>query len=1055
MAGNKQIMTAPRSISKPNGIAGIGLVMLIYFFSGACSLIDEVIWVRLLKLTLGNTVYASSIVVSVFMGGLALGALIISRYADRVRRPLRLYAILEFCAAVSALALPFALRFADKAYRWLYVRFEPSPTALLFVQVIISALILLVPAVVMGSTLPILGRYITAVIDRIGGFVGRLYALNTLGAAAGCFLAGFVLIRTAGVMETLYIAAAVNVLVALSGWFLSVRYDTTVVRPAKKKTPAEHRPAVKKLWATRQCVLLLAFFASGLVSIGYELIWMRTIVILLGGFTYVFSAVLTVYLLGNVIGAWFGSTLSKRLANPAVAFAVTLTCLGTMGILYLPWLNAWLFNIVPSALGDFFPDLMSVRGVSTMIMPLFISVLLFAVPAVVMGTGFPLALQAWGTYQHRVGRTTGIVYGVNTIGAVLGGLLTGFVLIPALGVQLSITLLGLSVIWLGMLMAHLFSARPQTRLTVLYLGCAVTLTLVAFLIPPNMVAEKIIPATARASNAKLVSVAEVKEGLTTTVAVKLTQDGQILLSSDGVDIAGDDLHRVAQKTLGHLGFFLNKDAKDILSVGFGCGETTACLATHKPRSIDCVEIAPELVDVALEYFKDINLGPRLDEYVNMTYMDAKNFLYLTDKRYDLIVNDADIPSHAGSAPLFAIEHFRNAKRHLNPGGLFITKLHLVSISAGSFNSILGTFLEAFPRVTIWFPASKSIAFFYLVGSSEPQNFSIRHIESELTRPQVKDSVQYLRFNNSADVLSWYLGDQNDIRRYLKHFRINSDYKPFVEFDTETREMNILKRLFRKFVGAVRTDSLANHIDWDGISTEQKQSWLRQYKLLFDAYGFLMSSFGQDSVSLGLKQVHEGLLLIPRNPALIEQQRRCLSSARRSLGNDRHRSDRALQDMNRLLAESPQMGSAWLVRSWALQDKNRPVQAMEAAEKALRYAPYQPLSWNNLGRLLLQAGNNTRAIEHLKEAVRLEPDEATFQHDLGVAFVQAGRFEEALAHFKQVIRIRRFSAEPHLVLGNLFAQWGRKNEAVKEYRRALRLEPDYSKARRNLVAILAR
>src|SRR4030042_1775706 len=135
--------------------ASINWIMLIYFCSGLCSLIDEVVWVRLLKLTLGNTVYASSIVVSMFMGGLALGALIMARFADLVKRRLRLYAILEVCATVSALSLPFLLRGADSVYKWFYLKYQPSPAILMFVQVVVSACILLAPAMVMGSTLPL------------------------------------------------------------------------------------------------------------------------------------------------------------------------------------------------------------------------------------------------------------------------------------------------------------------------------------------------------------------------------------------------------------------------------------------------------------------------------------------------------------------------------------------------------------------------------------------------------------------------------------------------------------------------------------------------------------------------------------------------------------------------------------------------------------------------------------------------------------------------------------------------------------------------------------
>ncbi|GAH47377.1 unnamed protein product, partial [marine sediment metagenome] len=280
---------------------------------------------RLLKLTLGNTVYATSIVVSVFMGGLALGALIMARYSDRVRRRLRLYALLETLVTISALSIPFALKLVDTVYVWFYRTYQPSHTQLLIVQVIISAAILLVPSMLMGSTLPLLGRFITSLETEAGHLVGRLYALNTLGAATGCFLAGFVLVRFLGVMGTLYSAAILNLVVAFGGWFLSRFSDSTVEEQPEVVVAAGPEVAAAKTPDGRFYLLILAFFMSGLISIGYELLWIRSIIHLLGGFTYVFSAVLTIYLLGNVIGAGIGSALVRKLKTPAVGFAVTLS----------------------------------------------------------------------------------------------------------------------------------------------------------------------------------------------------------------------------------------------------------------------------------------------------------------------------------------------------------------------------------------------------------------------------------------------------------------------------------------------------------------------------------------------------------------------------------------------------------------------------------------------------------------------------------------------------------------------------------------------------------
>ncbi|MBW8040041.1 MAG: MFS transporter [Planctomycetes bacterium] len=909
---------------------GITSVMLIYFCSGACSLIDEVVWVRLLKLTLGNTVYASSIVVSMFMAGLALGALIMSRYADRVRRPLRLYALLEVLVTISALLMPLSLRLADGAYHWFFVKYQPSPAALLFVQMVVSAFLLLVPTMLMGSTLPLLGRYVTTLEQRVGHFVGRLYALNTLGAALGCFLAGFVFIRLAGVMGTLYIAAGINLLVAFGGWMLSRSHEAGV-RDARKKAKAQQQDAaLEEVRASRQYVLAIGFFVSGLISIGYEIIWMRSIVVPLGGFTYVFSAVLTVYLVGNVVGAWIGSWLSRRLKNPAAAFGLSLTCLGALGIFYIPWFRTWFsFLRETSTVTALLADSLGIDSIRKASLPLFHSTFLFLLPAVAMGIGFPLALQSWGRFRHKVGQTTGTVYGINTIGAVLGGILTGFILIPWMGVQLSIMVLGLAGIWLGGTMVQVFHLKPGLALRIGSLVTVVALTVAVVLIPSEMFLRSL-------DDKYFGKILLVKEGLTTTVAVTKKDDGTLLMAIDHIEMAGDDIHRSAQKTLGHLAVLLHGDPKDVLTFGFGTGETTACLAQHDLRRIDCVEIAPEVIEVAVKFFKHINLGEQLSQKVNMIYMDGKNYLNLTDRKYDIILNDSNIHSTSGSAPLFTKEHFQSALVHLNPGGLFMTKLHLRGHPKTNFDSILGTFLEVFPHVTVWFPTTKPFVFFYLMGSADKQLFSPKRIDDELGKEKVRNSVEYLNFENSADVLICYIGDNEDIRRYLKTFQINSDYTPYLEFNLDSKNLS-LQAYFPEFIQIVRGDSIIKHIDLAGLEQSEQEQWRKDFELRYQVATLLLRAHGEKAFLSKFLYSSNGLKLMPRYAPLLELRNDCLSDIEKALRGDLVNPDIVIASMNEQISKSPDSGLAWLIKSMALRQKDNLEEALRTAGKALDLA----------------------------------------------------------------------------------------------------------------------
>jgi spermidine synthase len=1024
----------------------INWVMFLYFCSGACSLIDEVVWVRLLKLTLGNTVYASSIVVSVFMGGLALGALIMARFADRVRNRLRLYAFLEICATISALLLPLALKFADGIYRWFFVKYHPLSSSLYLVQIIVSTVILLVPTLAMGSTFPLLGRYVTSLQYRIGSLVGRLYALNTLGAALGCFLAGFVLIRLAGVMGTLYIAAAINMMVAVGGFVLSRRdkYVTELQTEFAKTSPqlqvAQTIQPAKYYW------LMLTVFGSGLISIGYELIWMRSIVFLLGGFTYIFSAVLTIYLVGNVIGAWIGSILSKYLKLPAAGYGFSLICLGTFGIAYVPWLTLWSMKKA-SLFTSLFGTVSNNSFVIFTIMILLSSIFLFIIPAIIMGIGFPLALQAWNNYRHHVGQSTGTMYGANTIGAVLGGILTGFLLIPLIGVQYSITFLGLTGIWLGTIIIVMFTNRNRFAGRIVWLIIAAGLTSTVFTIPSDLFIKKLV----NIRNTRLIAA---KEGVTTTVSVHEGIEGDLTIATSGIPVAGDSLRSV-QKILGHLGLLLNPNATEVLSVGFGSGETTACMALHKPNRIDAVEISPELVDMAIEFFPHLNLGDQLDKNVNMIYMDAKNYLHLTEKKYDLIINDCIDPRVvADNASLYTKEYFSSALDHLKPKGVFATYLPFAAIPISCNDSILGTFMEVFPYITVWFPTTTPAghSFLYLAGSREPQLFSPTYIEQQLQKKGIRDSVRYINFNNSLYVLSCYIADQNDLKNYLTGFHLNSDFRPYVEFNTDINKGK--ETWFFEFIKKVRHyNGIVEHIDWAGLSADEKEKYVQDCELFYNASTFLLKAGIYQNVQDRLSYCNMGLELMPEHPAFIEVEDKALFHLKGQFLAGNIDTNALMRMANEILQQQSQSGPAWLIKSWILQRQKNMNMALTAAEKAAQYSPRNASVQDNLGDVYMELNQADKAIEHYNYTIQLNPGDAQMHFKLALVFLRKGLLNQSISQFNQGLQIQPLNSTAHCHLADVLAQKGLTDDAINHYRQALRTNPNYGRARDRLNELL--
>jgi len=974
--------------------AGINWLMLIYFASGACSLIDEVVWVRLLKLTLGNTVYASSIVVSTFMGGLALGAFIMGRYSDRVIRRLRLYALLEAIITISVISLPWVLRIADKFYVWFYRVYDPTHRELLIVQVVISGLILIVPSMLMGSTLPLLGRYVTSLEKETGRLVGRLYAFNTLGAAIGCFLAGFVLIRAFGVMSTLYAAAVLNLLVAFSGWFLS-RLSGFEVKEQDKEARVNSVEVVTTMVADgRMLVLVFAFFLSGAISIGYELLWMRSIVHLFSGYTYVFSSVLTVYLLGNVIGAGIGSGLVKQLKCPAAGFAITLSLLGLCGIFYLPVLILWTSKLLPGISREVELTRRLIPFSTYMIKPLVYSIFLFLIPAIIMGAGFPIALQSWANRVHKVGWSTGTAYGTNTIGAVIGGIVTGFILIPLLGTQLSMSILGLAGVWIAGFMWLLFARSSKTAGRFGFLATAGLLTVIALKMPSDLF-DAVVKSNPMLP--KQLELLAVEEGVSTTVSLyRDPQEDTLYLYTSGQRVAGDTYFwRSDQKMLGHFGILLNSRAKKVLSVGFGSGESMACMAFHGLERAACVEIAPEVVNLSLRFFKHINLGDKLNDEIDMIYMDAKNYIHLTDDKYDAIVNDSIHPKHfAENSSLYAKEYFEDARKRLNKNGLFISWIPTHNVEPISvLNSIVGTMMEVFPHVTIWYMTPDPAQYFLVVGSEQWQYFSPKHMDTELLKDNVSNSLSEININNSKDIMSCYIGDENDLRRFIKSFSINSDFRPFIEFTTANRPAG--DSVFGKFISSVRNNSVYEHIDWKGFSEEEKTKWLSNYERVHNASSYLLMSNSTRNFLDKLKYCTEGLVVLPGNPALLDVRKRTEREMYYSYSKFllSGRNEAALLQTENILKIHPKSAVSWMIKSRCMQAMGKTQKGLEAAAMAVCLAPDNADTHFLLGSVMFSAGQLEDAIAEYKEALQLSEEHRKYaiysQTSMTDALSQAG------------------------------------------------------------------
>jgi len=836
-------------------------VLLIYFLSGASALAYEVLWQRLLKLILGNTTYATGITTAVFLGGLAGGAFLVRKRADRVAHKLLVYGVIELLVAVFAAQVPLLLQGIDFAYVFLFRHFAPSPISILLLQALGSAIVLGLPAVCLGTTLPILASLRTREPSTVGREAAVLYAANTLGALTGAAESGFFLIRLFGVLPCYYgavgLSAGVGVAALVMSRFASPEVGSSPTRPARLAPVAE--PRLRR-------VIYYWLFLTGFVALGYEMLWVRTIVHLLNADVYSFTAVLVIYLFGYAAGIFAGGRLAgKSTSRSAAAFGMVTQWVGLCGVLYFPLIT----HVIDIDLLWQVPLVQRLTAALPYFLHLYVCTLLFFLPSFGMGAGFPLLVDLERAYCPRApGETVSQAFGLNTLGCVLGALGTAFGLLPVLGSQGSMLLLGTLALVSGfgaVLLVRKLAARVMLA-AILAIGVAV-----AVWQPRGAFGAWVNRSEAEHTVRRQVELVDVTEGATTTASVHYYPGtGAKVIATAGINVAGDAIDlRQTQKVQGHLPVILHGGATSVLTVGFGSGELTKTLTLHDIPDITCVEISPEMVALAKKHFSHINLGSDLERRVTMRYMDAKNYLHVTDRKFDVIENDSIWPgTFADSSSLYTREYFLDAKRLLGADGVFSTWLPL-QLPPSTFLSIVKTFTSVFENTLLVYPHFIPNKHLLLIGqkSAHPYDFSAAAREFG----KVRESLALIGARDVFDLLEYVVADQAALAEVARHARVNSDYHPFVEFDLNRWHIlgdpAVSRNNLAAMVRATRRPDFGRLLSFAGVSEGDRRTVLDRLARDQGADSFLLESHLALTPDERLRILEEGLRAYPDNADL--------------------------------------------------------------------------------------------------------------------------------------------------------------------------------------------
>jgi spermidine synthase len=752
---------------------------LLIFGSGLAALVYQTTWLREFRLIFGNSTAASAAVLGIFMGGLGLGSALLGNRAEKTPRPLALYAKLELLIALSAALTPALIWLIRGAYVASGGTFVMGAFAGTCVRLLLAAIVLAVPTLLMGGTLPAMARFAVNTNDGNRRGLALLYGMNTLGAVAGAALGTFWLFERFGNHLTLWLAGAFNAGIAGIAWFMA--RDETLQQPK----PSTRDDAVREEAAPLPLVLI-ASAVTGFVFLLMELVWYRMLSPTFGGTAFTFGLILAVALLGIGLGGVMYSVVAGERRPTLNGFACTCA------------LEA-LFVIIPFALGD------RLTVVAMLLQPLgnlgfhgsvlgwslLCIVIVFPV-AVVAGIQFPMLLGLLGRGREGIGRQTGAAYAWNTLGAIVGSLAGGFGLIPVLsapGTWRLVAILLVLFAFAAVVVAQRRRGNPLRALPSLIIAASV-IVLLSWADGPS--------AAWRHSQLSMLKQYDRSPNETRDLLQSLRRD--ILWEADGVEssigisksqslafiVSGKsdgNARRDAgtQVMSGLLAALMHPNPQKAFVVGLGTGSTAGWLAAVPSIDrVDVVELEPVLKEFAAQC-APVNHNALANPKLNLIIGDGREFLLTSREKYDLVVSEPSNPYRAGIASLFTREYYQAIAQKLNHGGVFAQWIQAYDIDLRTLRIFYATVSSVFPEIETWQTQSGDLL---LLASKNPIQYDLARLRTRIGSEPFKSALANVwRTTDLEGVFSHYVGNNKFAHEVIQRpgVPLNTDDQMILEF----------------------------------------------------------------------------------------------------------------------------------------------------------------------------------------------------------------------------------------------------------------------------------
>lgn len=728
-----------------------------FVLSGFAALLYQTAWMRQLSTVFGTSELAVATVLAAYMAGLAFGAAVAARFVDAVRRPVLVYGLLEAAIAISAMAVPYLLSLAGSLYAAIFGGLPEPPDASgggqSLYYLVASFVVLGIPTACMGATLPLLTRYAVQTDEQVGPRTGALYALNTAGAVAGTLVAAFILLPSLGLMGSIIIGALTNLVVfGIAVWLSRAAGDVALPDVGEKASHA-------RLRSDPESLILPVMFVSGMATFTYEVLWTRLLSHILGGSLIAFSIMLASFLSGIAIGSAVASRFALSREFAARAFVVTQLAIAVTSMAIYLGLDA----IVPEVAG--------LSGNVVLAVSLLLPSTLF------IGATFPFAVRILSRSESDAANSSARVFSWNTVGAIGGATIAGFLLIPLLRYEGAIKV----AVIVNLLLALVVAIGIPRRDRRLVAASAIIVILIMIGFRPAFP-----EAVLRVSPLNDLRSGEIRYydvGRSATVLM-LERDGFFFLRTNGLPEASTDMKgapptRHSQRLLAAFPVLARPNAERVLVVGLGGGVVAEDIPTAI-KEFDVIELEPKVVEANRLIAGERKSDPFSDPRVTVIVNDARNAMRLTGKTYDAIVSQPSHPWTAGASHLYTREFMKLANDRLADDGVFLQWMNLGFVTEDLLRSFAATMIDVFPHIRAYHVDPKVVFF---IASRSPVT-----PELEIARsggPLLSDRVRFVRKGMASldDIVATLAWDTEGLRAIAGDAPIITDDNNLMAMDS--------------------------------------------------------------------------------------------------------------------------------------------------------------------------------------------------------------------------------------------------------------------------------